>query len=163
MFEIFSLWFRGQQKAEPPKTPKNEANPNECFTYVCSSKKEQKINLEDYYVGNKNDYYKTLVSTDNGRSDVDKCLLYAQLPKLLKILASRHSSPSGDVYILRFNCSPDKVIEAIKSNSFHLTLVEAYDYFDIWKRQNIDAKLPIKTFPNNHLIPPLSENSKLKS
>jgi hypothetical protein len=123
MFEIFSIWWKGQQNPEQAKNVETTSAPQECFTYVYSLKRGEKLNLDDYFTGKKNNEYKTLISTENGRADVDKCVLYADLSILMKMLSSRHSVPPADLYILRFNCMSkrSKTTNFIVQLSKHMT------------------------------------------
>lgn len=148
MFDLlFSLW-KSPLKDEPAKKIEEHPQAQVCYTYVYSFNPNP-INILDYFSGGKNEYYKKLIATDNGRADIDKCLLYADLSKLMKTLTTRHSPPPPDLHILHFDCAPEKVIEAIKNGQFHTRIIEAYTFMDLWRHQE-NPKLPLSSIINPH-------------
>lgn len=152
MFEkLFPKWGKSHNKPELTQNIEDAAVIEQCFTYIYSQQRGQKINLEDYFSGKMNGTYKTLVLTDNGRANVDKCMLYKEIATLMKMLSGRHAPPSDDMYILRFNCCPEKVVAAIINDQFHTTIIEAYDYLDLWRQQNNQSYEPVQIFSNPHV------------
>lgn len=144
---LLSIFNGDPKKSEPVKKAETATLPQECFTYIYSLQPGQKINLDDYFSGKKNEDYQKLVATENSRSDRTKCSLYDTLTSLMKVLNAQKSPPPIGSHILRFNCDSEKVIEAIKSGQFHTTIVEAYDYFDFCRRQKNPAA-PLSAIPN---------------